>query len=154
MSVTGTKTANLINKKLSFKNNAPLRSRLPNINSTFIDNEEDLDIFMPMYNLFECNDKYFMASSSVQNYFRDDVNDAYNKDNNNYYYYKANNNKTRTSGFFKYKTKTIGSTPDNDTRLDTKFVALMKHLSSFQRSFDVLLINCKIQLYVHAQNVV
>ena len=59
------------------------------------------------------------------------MNDAYNKDNNNNYYYKVNNNKTRTSGFLKYKTKIIGSTPDNDTRLDTKVVALMKHLSSF-----------------------
>ena len=60
------------------------------------------------------------------------MNDAYNKDNNNNsYYYKVNNNKTRTNGFFKYKTKIIGSTPDNDTRLDTKVVAFMKDLSSF-----------------------
>ena len=65
MSVTGTKNANIINKKLTFKNNAPLRSRLPKINSTFIDIEEDLDNFMPMYKLFECSDNYFMASSSV-----------------------------------------------------------------------------------------
>ena len=38
-------------KNLSFKNNASFRSFLSKINNTFIDNTEDLVIFMPMHNL-------------------------------------------------------------------------------------------------------
>ena len=40
-------------KKLTFKNNAPFRSCISKINNTFIDNAEDFDIVMPMYNLLE-----------------------------------------------------------------------------------------------------
>ena len=38
-------------KELAFKNNAPFISCISKINNTFIDNGEDLDIVMPMYNL-------------------------------------------------------------------------------------------------------
>ena len=37
-------------KKLVFKNNAPFTSCISNINNTLIDNVEDLDIVIPMYN--------------------------------------------------------------------------------------------------------
>ena len=39
------------NKKLTFKNNAPFRSCISKVNNTFIDNAEDLEIIMPMYDL-------------------------------------------------------------------------------------------------------
>ena len=42
-------------KKLAFKNNAPFFSWVSKISNTFIDNAEDLDIVMPMYNLPEYN---------------------------------------------------------------------------------------------------
>ena len=38
------------------------------INNTFIDNAEDLDIVMPMYNLVEFFDNYSMASGSLRTY--------------------------------------------------------------------------------------
>ena len=38
-------------KKLAFENNAPFVSCISKINNTFIDNTEDLDAVMPMYNL-------------------------------------------------------------------------------------------------------
>ena len=50
ISVTGTDTTNRRNKKLTFKNNAPFRSRISKVNNTFLDNAEDLDIVTPMYN--------------------------------------------------------------------------------------------------------
>ena len=50
ISVTGTNNANRRNKKLIFKNNTPFRSCITKINNTFVDNAEDLDIVMPMYN--------------------------------------------------------------------------------------------------------
>ena len=40
-------------KNVVLKNNAPLRSCISKMNSAFIDNAEDLDIVMPMYNLLE-----------------------------------------------------------------------------------------------------
>ena len=38
------------------------------INNTFIDNAEDLDIVIPMYNLLEYSDNYTMATGSLRNY--------------------------------------------------------------------------------------
>ena len=38
-------------KKIAFENNAPFVSCVSKINKTQIDNAEDLDIVMPMYNL-------------------------------------------------------------------------------------------------------
>ena len=49
-------TANKIDKvedHVVFKNKAPFRSCISKINSTFINNAEDLDIAMLMYNLLE-----------------------------------------------------------------------------------------------------
>ena len=40
-------------KKLALKNNAPFISCILKINNTLIDNAEDLDIVLPMYNLTE-----------------------------------------------------------------------------------------------------
>ena len=39
------------NKKLTFKNISPFTSCMSKINHRFIENAENLDIFMPMYNL-------------------------------------------------------------------------------------------------------
>ena len=39
--------------KIMDKNNAPFRPCISKISSTFIDDAEDYDIFMPMYNLLE-----------------------------------------------------------------------------------------------------
>ena len=50
MSTTGTDNTKRRNKKLTFRNYAPFRPCISNINCTFIDNAEDLDICMLMYN--------------------------------------------------------------------------------------------------------
>ena len=55
------------------------------MNNTFIDNAEDLDIVMPMYNLLEYSDKY---SKIIHHHFIQN-NDANNYRINN----KKNNNK-------------------------------------------------------------
>ena len=49
---------NTYDKKLALKNNAPFLSRISKINNTLIDNAEDSDIIMPMYNLLEYNKNY------------------------------------------------------------------------------------------------
>ena len=99
------------NKKLIFKNNAPFRSCISKINNNFIDNAEDLDIVMPMYNLLEYSDNYSMKSGSLWNYYSDEIYDdaACNK---------INNNKIITSNSFECRTKLIGRMPNNNNILD------------------------------------
>ena len=63
------------------------------INNTFIDNVENLDIVMSMYDLLECSDNYSMTWSSFWNYYRDEVNDDANE-NNDDGNYRIHNNKT------------------------------------------------------------
>ena len=59
------------------------------IHNTFIDNPEDLDIVMLVYNLLEYSDNYSMTSVSLWNYYRDELNDDENETDDN-------GNKTRT----------------------------------------------------------
>ena len=55
-------------KKLAFKNNAPFVSCVSKINNTFIDNAEDLDVVMPMYNLLEYSKNYSKTTGRFWNY--------------------------------------------------------------------------------------
>ena len=71
ISVTGTDGTNRKNKKLTFNNNAPFRSFISESNNTFIDNAEDLDIAMPMYNFLEYSNNYCITSGSLWNCYRD-----------------------------------------------------------------------------------
>ena len=61
-------------KKLTFKNNAPFLSCISNINNTFIDNAEDLDVVMHMYNLLEYSKNYSKTIETFWNYYRDEPN--------------------------------------------------------------------------------
>ena len=60
-------------KDVTFKNNAPFRQCVSKINSTLIDNVEDLDIVILMHNLLEYSGNYSMTSGSSWNYYRDKV---------------------------------------------------------------------------------
>ena len=58
---TATNTANdnaFGEKKLVFKNNAPFISCISKINGVQIENAEDLDVVIPMYNLLEYSKNY------------------------------------------------------------------------------------------------
>ena len=46
------------NKSVAFKNNAPFINCISKINGIKIDNAEDLDVVMPMYNLLEYSNSY------------------------------------------------------------------------------------------------
>ena len=52
------KTNNNNNKAVAFKNNAPFINCISKINGVKIDNAEDLDVVMPMYNLLEYSKNY------------------------------------------------------------------------------------------------
>ena len=81
---------------------------------------------MSMYNLLEYSDNYSMTSASLRDYYRDEVSDDADENNfaNNY---RINNNKTTKTKSFEYKTKSIGHTPDNNSRLDAEVVFPLKY---------------------------
>ena len=79
------------------KNNAPFINCISKINGVKIDNAEDLDFVMPMYNLLEYSKNYKKSTGSLQNYYKDEPNSG--TDNNNIthsilnsesFHYKAN----------------------------------------------------------------
>ena len=75
--VNATNTANnnaFGDKKLVFKNNAPFINCISKINGVKIDNAEDLDVVMPMYNLLEHSKNYRKTTLSLWNYYRDESN--------------------------------------------------------------------------------
>ena len=61
-------------RKLFFKNNAPFINCISKINGLKIDNAEDLDVVIPMYNLLEYCKNYRKTTSSLWNYYRDEPN--------------------------------------------------------------------------------
>ena len=52
-------------KKLAFKNNAPFTRCISKINNTLIENAEDLNVVMPMYNLIEYSKNYRKTTGSL-----------------------------------------------------------------------------------------
>ena len=58
-------------KKLVFKKNAPFINCISKINGVKIDNAEDLDVVMPLYNLLKYSKKYRKATGSLWHYYRD-----------------------------------------------------------------------------------
>ena len=60
------------NKSVAFKNNAPFINCISKINGVQIDNAEDLDVVMPMYNLLEYSKNYRKTTGSLWSYYRDE----------------------------------------------------------------------------------
>ena len=57
-----------------------------------------------------------------------------------------NDNKTIISKSFEYKTKLIGSTPDDSNIIAAEVFVSLKYLSNFWRFLDLPLINCELEL--------
>ena len=90
------------NRFLAFKNNVPFTNCILKINNLLIDNAEDLDIVMPMYNLLEYSKHYRKITGSLGNYYRDQPN---NPPDDNY-----NADPITNSESFKYKHNITGKT--------------------------------------------
>ena len=141
--VTATNIANdnlFGEKKLVFKNNAPFINYVSKINGVKIDNAEDLDVVMSMYNLLEYSKNYRKTTGSLWNYYRDEPSSTI-----------GDNNITHSilnSESFDYKANFMenGVTHNNLTKNDVKIVVPLKYLNNFWRSLNILLINCKIEL--------
>ena len=141
ITVEGDHDDKIRNKKLIFENNALFRLCISKINNTFIDNPKDFDIVMRMYNLLESSQDHSMKSGSLQNYYREKVND--NEKENDVNNKRINNDKTLTIKSFEHKTKIIGKTPNDNNILDREAVVPLKFLSNVQRFLDFSFINCK-----------
>ena len=60
------------NRPLILKYNAPFVSCITRINGESIEDADDLDIVMPMYNLLEYSKNYRKTIGSLYNYYRDE----------------------------------------------------------------------------------
>ena len=129
------------NKVVAFKNNAPFINCISKINVVQIDNAEDLDVVMPMYNLLEFSKNYRKTTGSLWNYYRDE----------------PSNPLSSNSESFKYKTSITGNTynvgdgeagynADKVGKKETEIVVPLKHLNNFWRPLNIPLMNCEIEL--------
>ena len=59
--------------QVTFKNCAPFIKCITKIGGTAIDNAEDLDLVMPMYNLLEYSSNYFKTTGSSWFYSKDET---------------------------------------------------------------------------------
>ena len=101
--------ANNTNKKVIFKNCAPFTNCISDINNTQVDNANDIDNVMPVYNLIEYSDNYSKASGRLWQYCKD----IPAVDNNNAIVNFAENNITDS---FNFKVKMTGQTEDDGTK--------------------------------------
>ena len=124
-----TKRADERDKGVTFKNFAPFTKCISRINNTDIDNAQDIDVTMPMYNLNEYSDNYSKTCGSLWQYYKDDP-----------------NNKIADSESFKFKVKIAGKIPDDGNTKDVEIIVPLKYLSNFWRTLEMLLINCEVNL--------
>ena len=68
------------NRPVILKNHAPFVSCIARINGELIEDADDLDIVMPMYNLLGYSKNYRKTIGSLYNYYRDELG---GNDNNN-----------------------------------------------------------------------
>ena len=75
ITLEGDNNASKRNKNLTFKNNAPFISCISKTNGIKIDNAEDLDVVMPLYNLLGYSKNCTKTTGSLWNYYRDQPSD-------------------------------------------------------------------------------
>ena len=117
------------NKGVTFKKCAPFTKFISRTNNTDIDNADDIDIVMPMYNVIEYSDNYFKTSGSLWQYYKDNPNDN-----------------LANSKSFKSKVKVTGKTPNNGNTKDVEITIPLKYSSNFWRTLEIPLINCEVNL--------
>ena len=126
--------------RIAFRNCAASTKYLNHINNEHVDNADNLDIIMPIYNLIEYSDNYSDTSGSLWQIKRDErrVKNTGNSENIS----------TANSRSLKYKSSFFKPLEAADNRVfkDMKKAVPIKYLSSFWRSLEMPLINCKIHL--------
>ena len=149
------------NRPLILKHNAPFVSCITRINGELIEDADDLDIVMSMYNLLEYSKNYRKTIGSLYNYYKDKLSDDADD-------YNFDNIKVVNSSTFKYKNKIIGNTYDVDARIpnpdgagqidnpiyiankngtqEVELAIPLKYLGNFWRALNIPLISCEVSL--------
>ena len=122
--------ANNTHKKVIFKNCPPFTKCISDINNTNIDDAQDINIIMPIYNLIEYSDNYSKTSGSLWQYYKDIP--AVGNDNAIANF--TNNNLTDS---FNFKVKMTSRTRDNGTK-NVEIIVPLKYLSNFWRTLEML----------------
>ena len=117
------------NKGVIFKNCTPFTKCISRINGADIDNAQDIDIVIAMYNLIEYSDNYSKISGSLWQYYKYDPNDDLEQ-----------------SESFKSKIRTMGTTAAAGNTKDVEILVPLKYLSNFWRTLEMPLINCEVEL--------
>ena len=150
------------NRSLILKNNAPFVSCITRINGELIEDADDLNIVMPMYNLLEYSKINRKTIGSSHNYYRDELSD--DADDNTFDNIKVVNSNT----FKKYKNKIIGNIYDVDARIpnpdgtgqidnpiynvnnegtqEIELAIPLKYFGNFWRALNIPLISCEVFL--------
>ena len=102
------------------KNCAPFGKCRTEINETFVDDADFINITMPMYNLIEYSDNYSDNSESLWNFKRDEIEGDVDLTINN-------------ASSFKYKANLISNTEKNGIKNGVKLTIPLKYLSNFWR---------------------
>ena len=137
------------NRPVILKNNAPFVSCITRINGELIEDADDLDIVMPIYNLLKYSKNYRKTIGLLYNYYRDELT---NDNNDNF----ANRNVVNSEAL-KYKNKIIGNTYNVDAGAQdydvnengTQEIELaipLKYLGNFWRALNMPLISCEVFL--------
>ena len=108
------------NKKVIFKNYALFTNCLIEINNIQIDDAQDIDVVMPMYNLIECSVAYSKTSGGLWQYYIDEL--ALDN-NNNIPDFLANSNNSTS---FKFKEQITGQTGNGGTK-DVEIIVSLKY---------------------------
>ena len=101
ITVPGNAPRNRQNRPVILKNNAPFISCITKINGELIEDADDLDVVVPMYNLLEYSKNYIKTIGSLYNYYRDELDD--DADLNNH-----PNTNVVSSNAFQYKNELLG----------------------------------------------
>ena len=131
ITLEGNNNANKRNKNLAFKNNAPFINCISKINGVKIDNAEDLDVVMPMYNLLEYSKNYKKTTGSSSYYFV-----TLSKENDTKLLEQLKSGSKRTIKWNKYRSQMAIQPQNNDLNylLDRTFTNVNRlFVLSFQR---------------------
>ena len=114
------------NKSVAFKNNAPFINCISKINGVKIDNVEDLDVVMLMYNLLEYSKNYRKTTGSFWNCYRDEPSDPISSNSESFKYKTSitGNTYNLVAGNANYDVTKVGKN-------ETEVVIPLKYLRSF-----------------------
>ena len=127
--------SNNTDKEVKFKNFALFADCISETNNTQIDNAEDIDVVMSLYNLTEYSNNYSKTSGNLWQYYRGELvlTDPG---------FIANFHAANNSALFQFKQKKTVKAADGGTKY-VEVMAPLKYFNSFWITLDMYLISCE-----------